>query len=543
MSTARLAETAARIRTEGLPSPILFPVMKREAPWQPGPPPAASNPRREQPEPITTSAPPLPALVPIPRQAEGDGHLVKLWLHGRPQSTLLTYSRHFEGFLAFLIGKPLQSVTLSDLQDFADTLSHLAPSSQVTTLSVVKSLFSFGHKLGYLPFNVASVLEMPRVTDALHERYLTEEEVQRILVRETDPRDHAILMLLYLAGLRAAELAGLKWRDLQEKGDSGLMVVHGKRNKTRSVLLPASVWQEVTALRGDAGRDDPVFPSDRPDRSVRRGGHLSTKQLWNIVRDAAERASLGVNVSPHWLRHAHISHALDRNVPIHLVQATVGHSNMATTGRYAHARPDQSSALYLAATPGEEGASPTASRPIVTHYHASEREIVLPPTAPLNPDTLRWTRERLGLSINTLAERLGLECSTIHGYEEGALRLRSRPASLLRDWLESVHAGQEAVPPPPVVDGVALRRTRALANITQQELAAQLGIDDNTISHIETGKHLPSPRVAALLQAWLDEASKTAAIDAAALRETRLAESISTADLEALIGYALAGTG
>ena len=54
--------------------------------------------------------------------------------------------------------------------------------------------------------------------------------------------------------------------------------------------------------------------------------------------------------SPHWLRHAHASHALDHGAPIHLVQATLGHSSVATTSAYLHARPGDSSARFL--TPG-----------------------------------------------------------------------------------------------------------------------------------------------------------------------------------------------
>jgi integrase/recombinase XerD len=50
----------------------------------------------------------------------------------------------------------------------------------------------------------------------------------------------------------------------------------------------------------------------------------------------------------HWLRHAHVSHALDRGAPAHLVQQTVGHASLTTTSRYAHARPNDSSARYLA---------------------------------------------------------------------------------------------------------------------------------------------------------------------------------------------------
>jgi len=70
-------------------------------------------------------------------------------------------------------------------------------------------------------------------------------------------------------------------------------------------------------------------------------------QVKRIVTASAERAGVDGQVSPHWLRHAHASHALDRGAPIHLVQATLGHASVTTTGKYLHARPEDSSARYL----------------------------------------------------------------------------------------------------------------------------------------------------------------------------------------------------
>jgi integrase/recombinase XerD len=136
------------------------------------------------------------------------------------------------------------------------------------------------------------------------------------------------------------ELTRLAWRDLRERGDAGQVAAHGKSGKTRVVLLPASVWRELDGLgRGPA--DAPVFPSRRG------GGHLHPTAVERIVLEAAQRAGLEGNVSPHWLRHAHATHALERQAPIHLVATTLGHASVATTGRYLHARPTDSSARYL----------------------------------------------------------------------------------------------------------------------------------------------------------------------------------------------------
>ncbi|MBI1249344.1 tyrosine-type recombinase/integrase, partial [bacterium] len=87
--------------------------------------------------------------------------------------------------------------------------------------------------------------------------------------------------------------------------------------------------------------------SEAPVFRSRKKGHLDESAIWRIVKKASERAGIDKDVSCHWFRHAHASHALDRGCPIHLVQATLGHASISTTGRYLHARPTDSSGNYL----------------------------------------------------------------------------------------------------------------------------------------------------------------------------------------------------
>lgn len=95
-------------------------------------------------------------------------------------------------------------------------------------------------------------------------------------------------------------------------------------------------------MRGSATSEAAVFSSRKG------GGVLGRRAVHAIVKAAALRAGLSLEVSAHWLRHAHVSHSLDRGAPAHLVQQTVGPASLATTSRYAHARPNDSSARYLA---------------------------------------------------------------------------------------------------------------------------------------------------------------------------------------------------
>jgi integrase/recombinase XerD len=142
-----------------------------------------------------------------------------------------------------------------------------------------------------------------------------------------------------------SELCTLAWRDLQPNADAGQITVLGKGSITRSIQLPASVWELVTGLQTkDTAPDDPVFRSRKDTKNC---GFLQPVAVFRMVRTAAARAGIKLPVSPHWLRHAHASHALDRGAPIHLVQATLGHASITTTGRYLHARPKESSSRYL----------------------------------------------------------------------------------------------------------------------------------------------------------------------------------------------------
>jgi integrase/recombinase XerD len=277
----------------------------------------------------------------IVEQTATDQHLVDLWLHGRSIHTQRAYRADVDRFLHF-VARPLTTVTLGDVQAFADSLEGLAPSSRARTLAAIKSLLSFGQRTGYLPLNVGAAVKLPARKDTLAERILTEPDVHRLLALEPSRRNQVLLRLLYIAGLRVSEIAELKWRDLQPRTDGGQVTVFGKGGKTRVVLLPNAIWRELLRFRQGAPADGPLFPSRRG------GGHLHPSAVERIVWKAAQRAGLEGKVSPHWLRHSHATHALERGAPIHLVQATLGHASVATTGRYLHARPTDSSSRYLA---------------------------------------------------------------------------------------------------------------------------------------------------------------------------------------------------
>lgn len=277
----------------------------------------------------------------MPAQADTDSQMIALWLHGRPVGTQRQY-RDAVGRLLVFTAKPLQTISLKDLQGFVDSLAGLGDNSRKRVVASVKSLFTFGQKVGYLRFNVAAAIKLPKVKDELAARILTEDEVLRMIHKTDKQRDNVLLRLLYASAGRISEVCSLTWKDVQPNGDSGQVTLFGKGGKTRAVKLSVPTWKALQALRNGAGNDSPVFIS-------RKGaGRLDETQVHRIVKAAAVRAGILGNVSAHWLRHSHASHALDRGANIALVRDTLGHSSLAVTSRYTHAKPNESSALHLA---------------------------------------------------------------------------------------------------------------------------------------------------------------------------------------------------
>lgn len=255
--------------------------------------------------------------------------------------------RNFEktalGFLkALQVG--LREATVEDVRDALVQITD--GKSDATTRQYVlrvKSLLSYAHKLGYTHFNAGVTIKVrPDQSRAqLAQRIMPEVDV-KLLIRAAgrSRRDRVLVETLYAGGLRVSEVVALKWSDVIERDKGVQLCVTGKGGRVRQVLLPEIVSRSMLELRADAGANDSVFPA-------RHGGPLTERAVYGMIKRAAERAGISVAVSPHWLRHAHGSHALDRGATLAEVQSTLGHANVATTSTYLHARPDSSSGLRL----------------------------------------------------------------------------------------------------------------------------------------------------------------------------------------------------
>src|SRR3954470_14461551 len=102
---------------------------------------------------MPTDLTPSERVPTMPRTADNDATIIQLWLHGRSPHTQAAYTRDVARFTQFC-PRSLATITLGDIQAFADSLHELAPASRKRVLSAVKSLYTFAQKTGYLQYNV-----------------------------------------------------------------------------------------------------------------------------------------------------------------------------------------------------------------------------------------------------------------------------------------------------------------------------------------------------------------------------------------------------
>src|SRR4051794_36084758 len=100
--------------------------------------------------------------------------------------------------------RPSIRAQLADVIEQNGLCSQAATATRYRALSAVKSLLAFGHRIGYLPFDVGRVLRLPSFRNRLSERILPEADVHRMLSLEPNNRNRALLTLLYASGIRVS---------------------------------------------------------------------------------------------------------------------------------------------------------------------------------------------------------------------------------------------------------------------------------------------------------------------------------------------------
>jgi site-specific recombinase XerD len=272
---------------------------------------------------------------------------VKAWLsQKRSSGTRRNYEREVRQFFKKFPGLLIKNVSDKHIIAYLVERRELSAASQNFAKNVLSSLLRYCVRIRYIPFNIAEALDPIRVPDQIAFRSLTEAQVRRLLEcsRRMPPRNHLLIKLLFYTGMRVAEIVSLRWSNFRISADKTQISVVGKGGRVRSILINKALSDELSMLKTDRNEkpSSHVFISQMEPHSG-----ISTKSAWRIVKEAVISAKLPLEISPHYLRHAHAVLALKGGAPLATLQQTLGHASLKTTGIYLTHFPEESSGDFL----------------------------------------------------------------------------------------------------------------------------------------------------------------------------------------------------
>ena len=276
-----------------------------------------------------------------------DEETVRLWLLQKSKHTARAYERVAIEALDFLnsLGRSFESAKAEDLINFCNLKPGSAKATIIQRAAIVKSVFSFGVRSGRLKFNPSLILKFKRSGHKISDKILTVDEVLSMIESVKSPRDEAILRMLYSSAGRRSEIINLNWGHVFERGDGSAKIsIFGKGDKRREIVISAKTYAAIKNLKSENTKSsDPVFTCEY-GKKVRR---ISETTIYLVVKRAALLAGIRKQVSPHFLRHSHATHALKGGASLKLLQDTLGHASIEMTGRYLHSDPEESSGKFL----------------------------------------------------------------------------------------------------------------------------------------------------------------------------------------------------
>lgn len=245
------------------------------------------------------------------------------------RETQRNYIRDVGRFATFL-GRSPDTATAEDVRRFQVEQSDQGV--PVPTMnSIVSALrFFFLHTLDR-PDLARKLVRMKRIRKL--PVVLSQDEVARLLGATRCLKHQAALSVAYGAGLRAAEVAALKVRDVDSERML-LRVERGKGGQYRNAMLPAGLlsllreWWKVGRQEGVMHPDGWLFPGQHYLKP------LSTRQLHRVVVEAGIAAGIDKRIGPHTLRHCFATHLLEDGIDVRIIQALLGHAKLDTTAYY-----------------------------------------------------------------------------------------------------------------------------------------------------------------------------------------------------------------
>ena len=288
------------------------------------------------------------------------------------RKTLKAYADWCRHYQSYLQNKSPEQLSASDVKTYLTYLAvHCNVSASTQNQAFNAVLFLYRH---ILKKDFGQHQDIPR---AKKSRYipvvLSRKEIDSVLKHLEYPFD-LVVKLLYGCGLRLFECMNLRVKNFNF--DAGILTVHGKGSKDRTVPIPQTILPELTAQleaveklhdedlsAGYAGvfldnllekkypsaAKDSIWQWFFPQQSLtyiattkeRRRYHLHESHVQEALYEAVRKAKLTKRITSHTFRHSFATHLLQANYDIRTIQTLLGHSDVRTTMIYTHCVPSK----------------------------------------------------------------------------------------------------------------------------------------------------------------------------------------------------------
>lgn len=237
--------------------------------------------------------------------------------------------------LPALGSRRIKTITRTDVAQLHHKIGQETPIQANRTLAVMSKMLTLAIRWGLYP-NENPCRHIERFKENKRERYLSQEELARLGQvlgeaeenRAISPSAATALRLLALTGMRVGEVLSLQWGwiDFQR----GLIFFPDSKTGQKVLALGEPAQDLLGDIPKTAGNPH-VFAGRKFGRPL-----ADINGPWRIIRDKA--GLKGVRL--HDLRHTHASVGAAAGLSLPTIGALLGHSEPATTARYAHLAQD-----------------------------------------------------------------------------------------------------------------------------------------------------------------------------------------------------------
>ncbi len=272
---------------------------------------------------------------------------------GSSENTVQAYRRDLEKFIDFSLLNNIEDLCDVDSDTVAEfkvylSSKGLSSASVSRTLSSMRSLFKYMIQTGVCEDNPAKAVHNDKV-EKKELMVLSSKEVEALLSQPNvndikGMRDKAMLEILYATGIKVSELIGLRLDDVNIQLS---FIRCGEGDKERFIPIYPIALKAVSVYLEKARK---LLVTDNSEKAlfVNVTGEKMTRQgFWKILKSYVHSANIKKDITPHTLRHSFAAHLLENGADIHDIQVILGHSDIASTQRYAQFLKDKMKNSYI----------------------------------------------------------------------------------------------------------------------------------------------------------------------------------------------------